>query len=82
MFITILWIGTILGVLAGLTHAIDIHRMQTARQEPGGTAMALYRGLWAVVLWTLFGGYLLVLWIIGLVLRPLLGVILRRRRIA
>ena len=82
MFITILWIGTILGVLAGLTHAIDIYRTQTARPEPGGTAMALYRGIWAVVLWTLFGGYLLVLWIIGLVLRPLLGVVLRRRRIA
>ena len=82
MFMTILWVGTVLGALAGVAHAIDIYRTQRARPAPGGEGMALYRGLWAVVLWTLFGGYFLVLWIIGLVLRPLLVVVLRRRRTA
>ncbi len=82
MFMTILWVGTVLGTVAGIAHAIDIYRKQRARLESGGEGMAFYRGLWAVALWTLFGGYFLVLWIIGLVLRPLLVLVLRRRRTA
>ena len=82
MFMTLLWLGTALGALVGITHAIDIYRTQMARPGPGGLALTVYRGIWALALWTLFGGYLLVLWIIGLMLRPVLGIVLRRRRVA
>ena len=82
MFTTIIWVGTAFGVLAGIAHGIDIYRQQMARRESDGLAMVLYRGLWALVLWSLFGFYFVALWIIGLVLRPVLGVIFRRRRVA
>jgi len=61
-----LWAGTFLGAVFGLTHAVHIYRQQMTYRGagPGG---ALYFALWTFALWTLFGAYLLVFWIIGAV---------------
>ena len=60
-----LWIGTALGALAGLCHAALVYRQQAA--APGGaTGRGLYYSLWTVLLWTLFGAYLLAFWLLGL----------------
>jgi hypothetical protein len=65
MMTTVLWIGTALGAVAGFLHAIHLYRRWAARPGSGGRLVAIYRGLWAFGLWTLFGSYLLVLWLIG-----------------
>ncbi len=61
MFTIIIWIGTVFGFLAGIVHAVDIYRQQMARPERDGLSLALYRGIWALALWTLFGFYLVVI---------------------
>ena len=58
----LLWTGTVLGAVIGVIHAIHICREKVMANSPGG---AVYAALWAVVLWTLFGAYLLVFWIVG-----------------
>ena len=65
MITTVLWVGTALGAVAGLLHAFHLYRRWAAQPGTGGTPAAIYRGAWALGLWTLFGTYLLVLWIIG-----------------
>jgi hypothetical protein len=59
----LVWIGTVLGAAIGLAHAAYLWRVTT--QLGAGQGLALYRGAWAITLWTLFGSYVLVLWIIG-----------------
>ena len=65
------WLGTVLGFLAGVAHAAYILTTQSSLPEASAGARAVYRAIWAVVLWTLFGGYLLFCWILGLLLKPL-----------
>jgi hypothetical protein len=64
-----LWIGSALGIVVGIFHGIYLYRQQTARapvSDPtGNRAIGLYYGLWAVVLWTIFGAYVLAFWILG-----------------
>lgn len=61
-----LWAGTFLGAVFGLIHAI--HNFRQRMMDPGsGLAGAFYFALWTFALWTLFGAYLLVFWIIGAV---------------
>ena len=67
----VLWTGTVLGALIGVVHAFHIYRSQSQIAGADSRAMALYRGFWAIVLWTLFGGYLLVMWVIGAIARPI-----------
>lgn len=74
----LLWIGSLLGAVVGLAHAVYLWRV-TAK-DFGGRGMAVYRGLWAVALWTLFGTYVLVLWIVGVVAYGLMGSLPKRRR--
>lgn len=80
MLSLLFWSGTLLGAVCGLVHAAHIVQVQS--QLPGRNAkpLAMYRAAWALVLWTLVGGYLLIMWIIGLVLRPLLDLFNRPAR--
>lgn len=59
-----LWAGTILGAVFGLIHGVYLFR-KIISDQVAGPAAAMYFALWAFVLWTLFGAYLLLFWIIG-----------------
>ena len=68
----VLWIGSGLGLAIGLWHAAHLYRTHLQRAAAGGAGSranghgaAIYRGLWTVALWTLFGSYLLIFWVIG-----------------
>lgn len=65
-------IGSVLGAGIGLFHATGLARRLAARSDfasPGfslsGIGTALYYGLWTLVLWTMFGSYVLYLWLIA-----------------
>ncbi len=73
----LLWVGTILGAAVGLAHAIYLWRV--AMQEANSRSTAIYRGVWAIGLWTLFGTYVLVLWIVGVISYGLAGFLRARR---
>lgn len=62
--------GTIVGLIAGLVHAVYVY--QRMKPVPGSTDLpnrsrGLYFAVWTLLLWLLFGSYILVLWIIGTV---------------
>jgi hypothetical protein len=59
-----LFIGTVLGAAVGVLHAIHLYRCRKAEGQNGSLAAAWF-ALWALGLWTLFGAYLLLFWIIG-----------------
>ena len=61
---TFLWIGTGLGAFFGILHGAYLYRQQIAVR---GRATGLYYGIWAFALWTLFGAYVLVFWILGFI---------------
>ena len=73
----LLWVGTILGAAVGLAHAIYLWRV--SMQEANSRNTAIYRGVWAIGLWTLFGTYVLVLWIVGVIAYGLTGFLRARR---
>lgn len=73
----LLWVGTISGAAIGLAHAIYLWRV--SGREAEGRSTAIYRGVWAVGLWTLFGTYVLVLWIVGVIAYGLVGFLPARR---
>lgn len=62
-------IGSAVGAVLGLLHGSYLYRQQAARAlasgSPGGKATGLYYGLWTFALWTLFGSYVLALWIVA-----------------
>ena len=64
-----LWLGTALGAVLGVLHAVHLYRQRAARVLTGGPgrqkAESLYYGLWAFALWTVFGAYVLGFWILG-----------------
>ena len=64
--------ATLAGFICGVLHAA--HILLRHHQLPGGSAYGplVYRALWAVLLWTAFGAYLIVFWILGFVLRLLI----------
>lgn len=75
---TIVWIGSLLGLVIGSLHAVHLYRRRVAdaRESAAGGATAdlatahlegAYYGLWALALWVIFGTYVLVLWVIGAV---------------
>ncbi len=75
---SIVWIGSLLGLAIGSLHAVHLYRGRVAdgRVSAGGGATAhlatahlegAYYGLWALALWVIFGTYVLVLWVIGVV---------------
>ncbi|MDH3665335.1 MAG: hypothetical protein OEN23_00215 [Paracoccaceae bacterium] len=58
-----LTIGAVIGLLIGLAHALELFQ----RRSPQiGSVGAAYSAIWTVLLWTLFGAYLLAFWLIGL----------------
>jgi hypothetical protein len=66
----VLWAGTLVGALLGLCHAVYVFRVieaeAPAESAPSYTRPAYY-ALWTFGLWVLFGSYVLVLWLTGLV---------------
>ena len=57
-------LGATLGAIFGLIHAVQVYRQRVA-DEGASPGRAAWFALWAVGLWILFGGYLLLFWIIG-----------------
>lgn len=73
-------VGTVIGALIGLFHAwVDFaRRIKNARNTSTGTTMAegvkaTYAAAWILALWTLFGFYVLALWLVALALFALFG---------
>ena len=66
-----MWAGSAVGALLGLAHAAYVYRIVT---KWGSTDIGpnhtrgFYYALWTIGLWILFGSYVLVLWLAGIVL--------------
>lgn len=67
---TAILIGSAVGASAGLTHAAGLARKLFARADfahssfaLGGILTPLYYGLWTLLLWMVFGSYVLYLWL-------------------
>ena len=65
-------IGSSVGAVIGAVHAWSLLRpsasgapTEAATRGRYGRVAGVYYGLWAVVLWTLFGSYVLYLWLLG-----------------
>ncbi len=56
--------GAVLGATFGLLHAFQVYRQRVA-DEGASPVRAGWFALWILVLWTLFGAYLLAFWLIG-----------------
>ena len=86
---TIVWIGSLLGLVIGSRHAVHLYRRRVAdarESAVGGATSHLatahlegaYYGLWALALWVIFGTYVLVLWVIGAVAYSIFRMVPRR----
>lgn len=73
----LLWVGTLFGGMIGLAHASYLWRVSL--READSRITALYRGAWAIGLWTIFGTYVLVLWILGVIAYGVAGLLPSRR---
>jgi hypothetical protein len=73
----LLWGGTLFGAAIGLAHAVYLWRVSL--QEADSRSTAVYRGAWAIGLWTIFGTYVLVLWIVGVIAYGVAGLLPSRR---
>ena len=62
MLATIFWLGTLAGCIVGIVHAVYIISQHSGLPGTNSTAQSWWRALWALVLWPLFGGYLLIMW--------------------
>ena len=63
-----LLLGSLIGALCGALHAPLVYRNR--RRDEGASlapSHAEAHALWAFALWTLFGAYLLLFWVIGAV---------------
>jgi hypothetical protein len=69
MITVILWLGTALGFAIGLLHATQIVATESQDSSPDRLFTRIYRAIWAIGLWTLFGAYLLVLWLTAFILK-------------
>ncbi len=68
---TLMWAGSVLGVLLGLAHATYVFNIVANGVSPGGSPnykSAVYFAIWTFGLWVLLGTYVLVLWVVGVVL--------------
>ena len=72
----IVWAGSILGVILGLAHGAYVFG-KISRPVAGSTSPDYLRGLyyaaWVVLLWIVFGAYVLVLWVAGLLAYAVFG---------
>ena len=78
---TTLILGSAVGLLIGAIHAFGLFRSNAKRSYGGNAegqlrpkARAAYYGLWALVLWTAFGSYVLYLWLFAVALYACRGV--------
>ncbi len=69
---TLVIIGSFIGLLLGLVHAQGVYAQRvrdagpSARTSPVRVRLdAAYRASWTTALWTLFGTYVLVLWLLS-----------------
>ncbi len=66
--IYILQAGTVIGLVVGLFHAVDIYRDFSTSPNPDGSPSrfrAFNFSAWTLVLWIVAGGYVLIFWILG-----------------
>lgn len=71
-----LLIGVILGAAVGFLNMLTF--MASRLGQPGLNPLkTLWHGLWIWILWTVFGAYVLALWIVGLVLYGIARVLKR-----
>ena len=73
-------IGSSVGAVLGLLHATSIYSRRTgeiperkAKHPIKVRAGAAYYALWTLLLWVLFGSFVVLLWLIGVVLYTLVG---------
>lgn len=63
-----MWAGSVVGVLLGLAHAAYVYRVvangMSLDAEPNH-ARGIYFAIWTFLLWILFGSYVLILWLAG-----------------
>jgi len=64
---TVMTAGTAVGVLLGLAHAAYVFRIVTNGVSTNHPR-AIYFTVWTFALWVLFGPYVLVLWMVGVLL--------------
>lgn len=64
-----LLISSACGAALGLLHALYLYRQIAVRGQTKGVTgvnlRGLHYGIWTVALWTIFGSYIVVLWLIG-----------------
>jgi hypothetical protein len=66
--IYVLQAGTLIGLVVGLFHAVDIYRDLSISPNPDGSANRLRAfnfSAWTLLLWIVAGGYVLIFWILG-----------------
>ena len=71
---TIMWMGTLVGVVLGCAHGVYVYRtivtdnVAAARGGSAGIRLrAVYYGIWTILLWVLFGTYVVVLGAISVI---------------
>ena len=72
----IVWAGSILGVILGLAHGAYVFgkiSRPIAGTSPPDYLRGLYYAAWVVLLWIVFGAYVLVLWLAGALVYAALG---------
>ena len=77
-----LWTGSAFGAVLGVLHGAYLYREIAERAPAAGAkgvnARGLYYAVWAFALWTLFGSYILALWLVGSIGSSLVRLIPRR----
>ena len=74
----LLWTGAFVGLVIGFFNMLNV--VSTRLGQPGLKPIkTLWQGLWIWLLWTVFGAYVLVFWIAGLLLLGSAQVVRRRR---
>ena len=72
-----LFISSACGAALGLLHARNLYRQIAVRDQTktltGVNLRGLYYGIWTVALWTIFGSYVVVLWLIGAFATAIVG---------
>ena len=61
------WFGTLLGFVIGCAHFAQILISRLSGNELN-FSKTVWHALWVLALWTLFGSYVLLLWLAGILL--------------
>jgi hypothetical protein len=83
----VLRIGVIAGVVIGILHSAYIFRHVLGDARGHGLSIrnglrAFYYALWTVLLWALFGAYVLLMWIISVVAYGTVPLVVRLTKMA